>query len=427
MENSDTLHQLLKRQTMGLHEKAHQIPYIANILKNTVPIESYVGHLRAFAIIYGTLEHQLSTLNQPEIKDFLEGYTPKLPLILADLEYFNANNVKDVIPAVNNALHLADKILIYSVKSPYKLLGFLYTLDGSLNGGSVFRKHISDVFDLQNNSCINYFSFFNEQFKNFWGKFTEKLNTKIVDNQAKEDVLSAASEIFNVIISIYESLYPIDEKHLGNHITALNPEAGNYPIPTNPLEIQAAITAGLKCWNEFSFYEKRYGERGKRFSISDSVWLVTLSELSIELATNQVKWLARYLANRGMPVITMEYQLKYLYQELVKLIPDNEQKYKTLFLVSEQLKNQRIERVPLTVFDKINSLFYDFCVQLNVSDEPMKNTGKLIASSVADSKNGVEESLQDFKTWITSPELFSSNWIQAVEKTYSAVQGKIQS
>ena len=425
MESQESLHQLLKRQTMDLHEKSHQIPYIVNLLKNTVSVESYVGHLRAFAIIYSTLEHQLSSLNQPEINDFLEDYTPRLPLILADLEYFNAKNVKDIIPAVNNALHIADKILLYNIQSPYKLLGFLYTLDGSLNGGSVFRKHLTEVFDLKNNQGISYFSLFDEPFKQFWAKFTEKLNTKIIDNQAKNDVVSSAAEIFNDLLSIYENLYPIDEKRLGNHITSLNPEAGNFPIPTNSLEIEAAIIAGLRCWNEFSYYEKRYGERGKRFTTSDSVWLVTLDELSLELANNQVKWLAKYLANRGMPGFTMEFQLRCLYEELVKLIPDNEQKYKTLLIVSEQLKNERIKIVSSTIFEKSNSIFAEFCVQFKVSDEPMKNIGKLIASSIADSKNGLEPSLQSFKIWMKNPEVFSSTWIQAVENTYSAIENQI--
>lgn len=425
MKNQETLHQTLKMQTMDLHEKAHQIPYISNLLKNTVELESYVGHLRAFAIIYGALERQLSITKQPEIKDFLENYTPKLPLILADLEYLNAKGIKDIIPAVSHALHIADKILMYSEKSPVKLVGFLYTLDGSLNGGSVFKKHLSERFGLQNNNGISYFSSFDERFKQFWGKFTGKLNTEIVDSQDKKEVLSAAGEIFSDLMSIYERLYPVDEKQLGNHVTSLNPEAGNFPIPTNPLEIEAAITAGMMCWNEFPFYEKRYGERGKRFAVSDSAWLVTLSDLSVELATDQANWLAKYLANLGMPQITMEFHLKYLYQELSKQISENEPKYKTLLLVSDQLKSQRLGKVSSAVFEKSNSMFNEFCLALNVTDLSMKNTGKLITSSIADGRNGMTEAMQNFKTWVTSPEVFSQNWIQAVEKTYSAIENQI--
>ena len=114
MEKQETLHQSLKNQTMDLHEKAHSIPYIKNLLNNDIQLESYIGHLRTFAIIYGTLEHQLSVSKHPEIGKFLKGYIPKLPLILADLEELNAKAVKDIMPAVSKALHVADKILLYS-------------------------------------------------------------------------------------------------------------------------------------------------------------------------------------------------------------------------------------------------------------------------------------------------------------------------
>ena len=424
MENSETLHQSLKKQTVDLHEKAHQIPYISNLLKGSIPLESYIGHLRAAAIIYGTLEQQLSTMQKIDVSLFLNGYTPKLPCILADLDYLNAKEVKDIMPAVSNALHIADKILMYSEKSPFKLLGFLYTLDGSLNGGSVFMKHLSEQFNLKGSNGLSYFSVFNGEFKHFWSNFTEKLNTLITEDQAKDEILSGSREIFNDIMGIYECLFPIDEKQLGNHITSLNPEAGNFPISTNPLEIKAAITAGFRCWNEFSFFEKRYGDRGKRFTVSDSVWLVNLCDLSQELANNQVVWLAKYLAGRGMPTFTEEKHLEYLYHELVKLIPENEAKYRKLLYASVELKKQRTEKLPLTDFENSNSMFHKLWCELKVTDAPMENTGKLIASSVADHRNGIGGTEHDYRSWITNPALFSQNWIMAVEKAYSILENQ---
>lgn len=424
-EKPDTLHQLLKKQMIGLHEKAHQIPYIINLLNNNIHLESFVGHLRALAIIYGTLERQLTTTQNVEIKRFLEGYTPKLPYILADLEYFGAKTIKDIIPMVSIALHVADKILRYIEKSPYKLLGFLYTVDGSLNGGSVFKKHLSEIFDLQNGNGISYFSVFNPEFKQYWDTFTEKLDTQIVEDQNKEDIISGACEIFDDIMSIYWRLYPLDEKNQGHHITSLNPEAGNYPIPTDPLEIQSAIMAGIKCWDEFPYYKKRYGERGKRFTVSDAVWLVNLSELSINAAIEQVNWLAKYLSIKGMPTLAIEVQLGYLVQELTKQVPENQSKYKVLLAASENLKNQRTEKVPIGIFEKSNTMFLGHYRQLNVADEYIENTGIMIASSMADNKNGIDRAGQSFKTWITNPDLFSQNWIEAIEKTYFEIENQL--
>ena len=274
---------------------------------------------------------------------------------------------------------------------------------------------------------ISYFKAFNEEYKQFWKGFTEMLNTGIAGKQEKEDVLTSAKEIFIDLIGIYESLNPFDEKDLKNHITSLNPEAGNFPISTNPLEIEAAINAGQKCWYEFPYYEQRYGERGKRFTVSDSVWLINLCELSQDLANRQVNWLANYLAHIGMPTFTMEIQLKYMYEELVKNIPKNEAKYKKLLLASEMLKNQRNSQIDVALFEKSNSAFTQLCNDLKISGHNMKNTGKLITSSIADHRNGIGETETDFKTWISNPDLFSASWIQAIEKTYSEINHQIES
>jgi len=56
----------------------------------------------------------------------------------------------------------------------------------------------------------------------------------------------------------------------------LNPEAGEHPISAHPGEQAAAEAATRLSWKEFPYYAKRYGERGWRFSLSDSGWLQTL-------------------------------------------------------------------------------------------------------------------------------------------------------
>lgn len=216
-ENKNLLHQTLKKQTMELHAKAHEIPYIVNFMKNNIPIISYNGHIRALTIIYGTLENQLFNSENQEIKAFLKNYSPKLPLLLSDLENLKAYEVKDIMPAISNALHVADKILLYSKSNPYKLIGFLYTLEGSLNGGSILKKHISETFNFHNNGGTMYLSCFNDQFKSFWAGFTAKFETKVTENQQKDDIISGAGEIFFDLMKIYESLFPIDKKTLGKN------------------------------------------------------------------------------------------------------------------------------------------------------------------------------------------------------------------
>ncbi|MBP7506996.1 MAG: biliverdin-producing heme oxygenase [Prolixibacteraceae bacterium] len=382
MENSNqfALHKLIKLKTMELHEKAHEIPYIKNLLKDNVQKESLVGHLRAFAIIYGTLEHHLERFKANQFEDFLSAYTPKLPLLLKDLEKIKASEVMDIIPAVSNALSIADRIMIYSIKSPWKLIGFIYTLDGSLNGGSIFKKHFSKILNLEDGDYLSFFSVFDIEFKQFWKNFTDSLNSELLDPNTKNDITSGAEEIFYDLMKIYESLYPVDSKYLGNHITALNPEAGNYPVSTNPVEIKCAISAGIKCWEEFPFYEKRYGERGRRFAVSDSAWLVTLSDLPVDLAVKQVKWLANYLAKIGMPTITMEAQLKYLYLELAKAIPEKETKYKSLLLASDELRGNILKIFSDNMISESNHILIHYLINMVLILKKLKIQANLFAA-----------------------------------------------
>jgi len=425
LENQNTLHKQLKEQTSELHEKAHNVLYISNLLKNEISIISYTGHLRILAIIYGTLENQIIKLENKNIKQFFENYIPKLPLLILDLEFLKTFVQKDIISAVNNALHIVDKILINSLTNPYKLLGYIYTLEGSLNGGNLLKKHIIETFNFENNDATKYFSCFDDKFKFFWNDFIQKLDSNIIEKNHKEDILAASSEIFYDLIKIYENLFPFDENSLKNHITSLNPEAGNYPISTNPDEINAALIAGLNCWNEFPYLEKRFGERGRRFTVSDSVWLVNLSELSEDIAIKQVNWLANFLAIRGMSTIIIEFQLQLLYNELIKILPLNNQKYLNLLKATENLKDKRNKNND-NIFENANFIFEKYFNQFKIDEQYCcdlkKNIGKLIASSIIDNKNGIPDAKNSLKNWLQNKEIFSENWVLAIEKTYFEIE-----
>ena len=211
-ENQSTLHQILKLQTTELHKKAHDIPYIANLLNNDIPLISYAGHIRAFSIIYEALENQILNPENEVLSDFLNDYSPRLPLLLTDLEYLKTKDDIDIVPENIHAGYVAEKELQYNKANQYKLLGFIYTMEGSLNGGSILKEHVKQTFKFVNNHGTMYLSSFDDKTKMFWHGFINKLNTKIVENKHKDDVIAGAREIFIDIIKIYESLTPVDEE-----------------------------------------------------------------------------------------------------------------------------------------------------------------------------------------------------------------------
>jgi len=411
MINLDFLH-------LDLKSKIQKSKYYVDLLENNLQPISYISNLRTLAIIYGTLEYQLSKQKQPKIINFLKNYTPKLPLILEDLEYLEAKKYKDIIPAVSNSLFIADKILMYSQEKPINLIAALYMLD-ALQLEKIEVNKISTLFELKEEKGICfYLHFFSSNYELFWNEFKKEFISKTEDEQEQKDILSFANEFIINILAVYQSFIITNENMLGNHVTSLNPEAGNYPIPTNPKEIEAAIIAGMKTWHEFPYYEKRYGERGKRFTISDSAWLVTLSDLPLEYAIPQTIWLAKYLANKGMPTVTMEHHLFMLYSELVKLLPENQKKYEKLLLASQEIKKQNLEKIPISIYEKIKLYFENISNKINTNNF-LQNIEKLLLSSIADNLNGIEETTETFKTWITNKTNSTDDFIEIIEKIYS--------
>ncbi len=122
-----------------------------------------------------------------------------------------------------------------------------------------------------------------------------------------DGVIEAAHDAFSGLEVLYTALYPLQSSQKKYHVARSNPEAGNHPIPEDEREIQAAIKASDRGWAEFGYYEQRYGQRGKLFSDSDVCWLVTLTRLDQNILHQQIDWLCRVLAARGMPSIMITY------------------------------------------------------------------------------------------------------------------------
>lgn len=418
----------LKQGTNNLHQEAHTVPYFKALLKNDLPLIAYVGHLKGLAIVYGALEQHMLSTDGLLLKPYLTHYLRKLPLLLADLEALDGSHTPDILPTVSQALTMADTIMVYSISKPYALLGYLYTLDGSLNGGSILKKHVTTTLNLSGETGIRYFSSFGTNYRDFWMNFLQALDNTLPDDAAREAVIQGAEEAFKGLIALYRTLYPIEEANLGTHITSLNPEAGHYPITTDPHEIEAAIKAGLACWSHYPFYEERYGERGRRFAISDAAWLVGLCELPVEVAVEQVRWLANFLSIRGMPSITMEMQLHTLHHELGVRSPHNKPRYHNLLEMAKILKVARLGVFDQATFVEADTLFYD---QLSVNkmgnkrlEKLSRHMGSLMASSLVDAALGQQASRIAFESWLMDEGLFPVSWTEAVKTTYHMLESR---
>ncbi len=204
-------------------------------------------------------------------------------------------------------------------------------------------------------------------------------------------------------------------RNQGNLLKALNPEAGDHAVCSDPRELQAALRAGERSWRRFPYYEQRYAERGRRFTHSDSAWLVALAKRGAAVVAEQIAWLGVILASRGMPRWMLELHLEVLHAELIAAIPGREKLYATLLGAAKLLREQRQQHIDEAVFAALSTAFVQ-----QVGDEwdaRLPETGALLVAAVADEKAGIARAVSSIAGWMTAPSRFPPRWIDAVRST----------
>lgn len=414
MQEKPDLRERLQEQTRILHVQAHALPFFQALFKHYLPVESYVGQLRSLAIIHAALERQLDILQDMEpFPLLLRGYRPKLPLLLADLEHFAQPFVQDILPAVHTALEIADGIMVQATENPLALIGSLYTLEGSTQGGRTMAPHILQTFDLTADAGASYFHCYGNRVTEHWQNFVHRLRQIDLSEEMQERVVNSCKDIFTALIQVYQALYPVDHKQFGRHVTSLNPEAGNHPIPTDPKRVQATLRAAHLCWKAFTYLQIRYGERGWRFTLSDAAWLVTMSDMKVIDMLDNICWLVELLANRGIPSLIMEKQLLFLHNELLQEDPERRLTYDRLLFARDAIRQRRNKALPPHAEQEIAQNLE--IVVASSSDNPIPELATLLAAAHADQCSGLDQALSGIMDWLQTSRILPSRTLDQIQ------------
>jgi hypothetical protein len=203
-------------------------------------------------------------------------------------------------------------------------------------------------------------------------------------------------------------------------VTALNPDAGQHVVTTDPRELRAALCAGKRTHRRFRYYEQRYGDRGRAFTRSDSAWIVTLAEHSPGVAEQQLRWLGALLAARGMPRWLLEVHLEALHAELVAAVPEKQARYDTLLQVAATLRDERLSHLDEATSSGLIGTFQRRLGSAPGTDLP--EAGALIVAAVADERAGVYRAVDSLMEWLADPARFTDEWVTAVTETVAAAR-----
>ncbi len=415
-----TLMEELKAATFLPHARLQALPFFQALMACQLPLESYVGHLRSLSIVHGTLEQALESSKDDRVASVWKDDMRKLPLLQADLGFFEPRVIADVKDAVDAAIKIAERIRLRSVQEPATLLGYLYVLEGSTLGAAVLRPQFARAFLLTGTEGLSYLRSYGAEIHVRWKQYQQRMNAIQLSLEEREQIVQAAGGFFTQTQAIFQALYPVKPESMTYHVTSINPEAGRHPVPADTREVKASLQAADLCWQRFPYFEARYGERGRRFTRSDSAWLATLHQFGPVNISLQVRWLSRILSTRGMPTLLLQEQLEILFAELARAIPEKRPDYEKLLAAAAELRESRRMRISDA---QLEALAADFDRAVGPEwSERMANTGALLAAAVADEKNGIADAVLNIKAWIMDASRFPSGWIQAVQDTLDRAQ-----
>ena len=94
----------LRAATFGAHARLQAEPYFQALAACQLSLESYVGQLRALAVIHGALEQALDHSDDSRVASVWTPGRHRLPRLLEDLRYFAPRAVSDLREAAEASM-----------------------------------------------------------------------------------------------------------------------------------------------------------------------------------------------------------------------------------------------------------------------------------------------------------------------------------
>jgi heme oxygenase len=413
-----TLLEDLRARTAEAHRALEAGPYACALSTGTLTLASYRAFLQAMATLHGALEGALATSPLAPLRGLAR--PERLTQLQRDLQHLQGGANVESPRAALQAEVAAAKLRVGTSLEPRALLGWVYVWEGAALGNLVQRTAIAERFGLEGEGL----AFLGGAGQTTRARFESAVDAiASIDAQgaAREAALAAAEEAFTQFARILEALVPLDATPLHALVSVLNSEAGRHPVADDLLAIAAAFRAGERTWQENPYYAIRYGERGIRFTRSDSAWLAALAGSEVDHVVAQVAWLAGVLAARGMPSLLLEQHLRTLHGELEAIVPPH--RHQPLLEAARTLHASRARYLADADVEALEASFEE---RVDAADRlRLPRMGRLLAAAVADQAAGRAHAVSSLVDWLSEPARFAPTWVSAVQETLAQARTKL--
>ena len=211
MENAATgIMGHLRETTRALHKDAESRPLQRAMAMGKLPPGSYVMYLGQLRHLHESLEASLDAVLQshPGLAGLFTDDRRRVPDLDRDLASFGVS--PETIPVLPPTVEFIGRVEDLADSDPVALLGPLYVLEGSTNGGKFLARVLERSLQIEARAGLSYMDPYGDRQPEMWAEFKRLADQIELTPDQLDAVSEAARDTFRAIAAISDSVLPPD-------------------------------------------------------------------------------------------------------------------------------------------------------------------------------------------------------------------------
>jgi heme oxygenase len=204
-EAGNTVMQRLKAETRDLHTHAETRTLQRAIASGEVDRTTFSAYLGQLYHVHRSLESALENSRDtiPIVRSLATGDRMRVPDLERDLAFFGVK--RDEVAAGDSARRFSAQIEETRETNPVALLGALYVLEGSTNGGRFLARALRRSWDLDSEG-LSYFDPYGDEQPQKWGAFKQQMDEALLDPGEEDAIVEMAKATFRAIANVSDEV-----------------------------------------------------------------------------------------------------------------------------------------------------------------------------------------------------------------------------
>ncbi len=202
---TNTIMSRLREETRELHSHAESRPLQQQIARGDVDRDRFAAYLGQLYLVHQKLESALQNAasGNPAIGKLATVDRMRVPDLESDLRFYRLDP-NDLEPGAA-AIEFHDAIDRMNAEDPVALLGSLYVLEGSTNGGKFLARVLRREWNLDEEG-LSYFDPYGNEQPQRWAAFKSDMEDMGFDTDQQNAIVDAAHLTFKAIADVSDGV-----------------------------------------------------------------------------------------------------------------------------------------------------------------------------------------------------------------------------